>query len=71
MSKYILFPMFTNFLKKFPYSAISGYDVKLLKPQNPTKACAFKMSKDKRHIIFTAETHNFPTGTVLALLFFN
>ena len=56
-----------NFVKSSSYSfssAINGYDVKLLCPENPTKASVFEECREKRHIIFTAETHNFPTGYV-------
>ena len=48
-----------------PSSAINGYDVKLLGPENPAKASVFEESNEKRHIIFTAETHNFPTGYLI------
>ncbi len=45
-------------------SAIKGFtDLKVLLPKDPTEA-SFVQVKDAqaRHIIFTAETHNFPTG---------
>lgn len=62
--------MVYNFVESsrfFFSSAISGYDVKLLRPENPTKASVFEEYREKRHIIFTAETHNFPTGYVTFL----
>ncbi|XP_033111209.1 phosphoribosylformylglycinamidine synthase-like [Anneissia japonica] len=43
-------------------SAIKGHKVKVLKPANPGSACVMEESEPFRHIIFTAETHNFPTG---------
>jgi len=47
----------------FLYSAITGYPVSVLLPQDCTQAAKFQLKEDcTRHIIFTAETHNFPTG---------
>lgn len=44
-------------------SAIEGYETAVLVPQDPTSPSAItEIDKVKRHIIFTAETHNFPTG---------
>lgn len=45
-------------------SAILGFrDLSSLLPCNPSEASLFQLKKDlNRHIIFTAETHNFPTG---------
>lgn len=43
-------------------SAIIGYDVRMLIPKNPGDCSAFVFSKRKYHLIFTAETHNFPSG---------
>lgn len=43
-------------------SAIEGFEVHNFRPENPGKPSAFKTSKAKSHLIFTAETHNFPTG---------
>ncbi|XP_060065152.1 phosphoribosylformylglycinamidine synthase-like [Ylistrum balloti] len=44
-------------------SGIKGFDVEVLQPSDPTKPSPMVHSKEKkRHIIFTAETHNFPTG---------
>ncbi|XP_077983888.1 phosphoribosylformylglycinamidine synthase-like [Glandiceps talaboti] len=43
-------------------SAIQGYKVKLLYPNDPGVSSAFQEQQLTRHIIFTAETHNFPTG---------
>ncbi|KAK3749117.1 hypothetical protein QZH41_016634, partial [Actinostola sp. cb2023] len=43
--------------------AIRGFTVPLVKPQDAKTASKFLLNKDsKRHIIFSAETHNFPTG---------
>ncbi|CAG0892990.1 unnamed protein product [Darwinula stevensoni] len=43
-------------------SAIEGYAVKKLLPESPAAASPYKLVEGRRHIIFTAETHNFPTG---------
>jgi phosphoribosylformylglycinamidine synthase len=43
-------------------SAIVGYDVKNLLPTLVIEPSPFHIKAGKRHIIFTAETHNFPTG---------
>ncbi|XP_065283087.1 phosphoribosylformylglycinamidine synthase [Dermacentor albipictus] len=43
-------------------SAIRGYKVKALQPKDTTAGSAFNVCDAQRHIIFTAETHNFPTG---------
>lgn len=45
-------------------SAIQGFDnLKILKPKNSTAQSEMKVVNGQtRHIIFTAETHNFPTG---------
>lgn len=43
-------------------SAIIGYDVKNMLPQSIAEPSPFHIKPGKRHIIFTAETHNFPTG---------
>ncbi|GAB1598507.1 phosphoribosylformylglycinamidine synthase-like [Argonauta hians] len=44
-------------------SAIDGFEVHALLPEDSSKASPFIVKeKQKRHIIFTAETHNFPTG---------
>ncbi len=43
-------------------SAIEGYDISSLMPNNPGKMSIYKKSDAKYHFIFTAETHNFPTG---------
>lgn len=43
-------------------SAIRGYQVRILQPKDTTTGSAFKVLSGQRHIIFTAETHNFPTG---------
>lgn len=45
-------------------SAIRGFPkLRVLKPNDPTTASPMQLSADAyRHILFTAETHNFPTG---------
>jgi phosphoribosylformylglycinamidine synthase len=43
-------------------SGIKGYDCWTILPGQPGKPAPFKRRKLQYHIIFTAETHNFPTG---------
>ncbi len=43
-------------------SAISGYAITTIIPETVGKPSAFREAKRKYHIIFTAETHNFPSG---------
>ncbi|OPL21493.1 phosphoribosylformylglycinamidine synthase, partial [Mytilus galloprovincialis] len=43
-------------------SAIKGFDVKVIQPVNTTEVSKMEEIDAGRHIIFTAETHNFPTG---------
>jgi len=43
-------------------SAIRGYKVLTIIPEYPGKPSRFQDTKLNYHIIFTAETHNFPTG---------
>ncbi|XP_068100125.1 phosphoribosylformylglycinamidine synthase [Hyperolius riggenbachi] len=43
-------------------SAIQGRAVKSLIPDDPTRASRYHLHDSTRHLIFTAETHNFPTG---------
>ncbi|XP_046394022.1 phosphoribosylformylglycinamidine synthase [Ischnura elegans] len=43
-------------------SAIEGFKVKMLRPSKAGVPCAFEEQMLKEHLIFTAETHNFPTG---------
>ncbi len=43
-------------------SAIHGYKVLTIIPEYPGKPSRFQDTKLNYHIIFTAETHNFPTG---------
>jgi len=43
-------------------SAIKGYTVQNFLPTKMTETSAFQVEEKNRHIIFTAETHNFPTG---------
>lgn len=43
-------------------SGIRGFRVPLLLPENPANASLMKLEQKLYHILFTAETHNFPTG---------
>ena len=43
-------------------SAIKGYDINTIIPEIVGKPSAFREMRRKYHIIFTAETHNFPSG---------
>ncbi len=43
-------------------SAISGYTISTIIPEQPGRPSRFQEKKLDYHIIFTAETHNFPTG---------
>jgi phosphoribosylformylglycinamidine synthase len=43
-------------------SAIRGYDINTLIPDNPAVPSRLRKQRLKHHIIFTAETHNFPSG---------
>ncbi|MBN2543845.1 phosphoribosylformylglycinamidine synthase [bacterium] len=43
-------------------SAIRGYDIWTIIPQAPGAPTVFKKTRVNYHIIFTAETHNFPSG---------
>lgn len=43
-------------------SAIQGYPVDKLLPSNSRQSSRFINQQGIRHIVFTAETHNFPTG---------
>lgn len=43
-------------------SAIRGYGIKTIMPESPGKASRFAEKDLSYHIIFTAETHNFPSG---------
>jgi phosphoribosylformylglycinamidine synthase len=43
-------------------SAIKGYRIETIVPDEPAGPSSFRMSRLDYHIIFTAETHNFPTG---------
>lgn len=43
-------------------SGVRGYDVWALIPEHPGQFSAFVKQKMTYHLIFTAETHNFPTG---------
>uniref|UniRef100_H3AIW6 phosphoribosylformylglycinamidine synthase n=1 Tax=Latimeria chalumnae TaxID=7897 RepID=H3AIW6_LATCH len=46
----------------FLLSGIKGGKVSCLYPSEPSQACCFEQRESIRHVIFTAETHNFPTG---------
>lgn len=43
-------------------SAIVGHRVKSFRPKITDRPSSFHLDERKQHIIFTAETHNFPTG---------
>jgi phosphoribosylformylglycinamidine synthase len=43
-------------------SGIKGYDCWTIVPEQPGRPSPFKKERVDYHIIFTAETHNFPTG---------
>lgn len=43
-------------------SAIKGYKIQTILPENPGQISKFKKSINIYNIIFTAETHNFPSG---------
>uniref|UniRef100_A0A2I3TVY0 phosphoribosylformylglycinamidine synthase n=1 Tax=Pan troglodytes TaxID=9598 RepID=A0A2I3TVY0_PANTR len=45
-------------------SAIQGKEVRFLRPEDPTRPSRFQQQQGLRHVVFTAETHNFPTGEV-------
>lgn len=45
-------------------SGIEGYKVDVLRPSDTATASHFNKTDDVQHIVFTAETHNFPTGRV-------
>ncbi len=43
-------------------SSIKGYDIRTIIPEHPGKPSCFVKTSLNYHIIFTAETHNFPSG---------
>ncbi len=43
-------------------SSIRGYEINTIIPASPLTPSAFKKAKVKYDVIFTAETHNFPSG---------
>ncbi|MCL4491003.1 MAG: phosphoribosylformylglycinamidine synthase [Nitrospirae bacterium] len=43
-------------------SAIRGYEILTIMPGNPESTSPFREKEVAYHIIFTAETHNFPSG---------
>ena len=43
-------------------SAIRGYEITNIIPENPLTSSLLRQSRSTYHIIFTAETHNFPSG---------
>jgi phosphoribosylformylglycinamidine synthase len=43
-------------------SSIQGYDITTIIPEAPGSPSPFRKAKRKHDIIFTAETHNFPSG---------
>lgn len=51
----------SNTLNNFS-SAICGFSVDNFRPSSPAKPSSFGLTPGDCHLIFTAETHNFPTG---------
>lgn len=43
-------------------SGIKGLELECVYPKDPSKASPYETRHSLRHVIFTAETHNFPTG---------
>jgi len=43
-------------------SAIRGYEIRTIMPEKPGSVSRFAETRAQYHIIFTAETHNFPSG---------
>lgn len=43
-------------------SAINGFTVKQIKPTEPTGPSYYTTESCNLNLVFTAETHNFPTG---------
>ncbi|CAL8309072.1 unnamed protein product [Lota lota] len=43
-------------------SGISGREVECVYPTDPSQASRYETRRSLRHVVFTAETHNFPTG---------
>jgi phosphoribosylformylglycinamidine synthase len=43
-------------------SAITGYEISTIVPKNQAAPSAYQKTKRTYHVIFTAETHNFPSG---------
>jgi phosphoribosylformylglycinamidine synthase len=43
-------------------SAIRGFPTRLLTPSKPGHPCSLSITNTERHLLLTAETHNFPTG---------
>uniref|UniRef100_A0A3P8PIL4 Phosphoribosylformylglycinamidine synthase n=1 Tax=Astatotilapia calliptera TaxID=8154 RepID=A0A3P8PIL4_ASTCA len=43
-------------------SGIKGMELEFIYPKDPSQASPYETRRSLRHVIFTAETHNFPTG---------
>uniref|UniRef100_A0A4W6D2E1 Phosphoribosylformylglycinamidine synthase n=1 Tax=Lates calcarifer TaxID=8187 RepID=A0A4W6D2E1_LATCA len=43
-------------------SGIKGMELECVYPKDPSQASPYETRRSLRHVIFTAETHNFPTG---------
>uniref|UniRef100_A0A7N6BYI4 Phosphoribosylformylglycinamidine synthase n=1 Tax=Anabas testudineus TaxID=64144 RepID=A0A7N6BYI4_ANATE len=43
-------------------SGIKGMELDCVYPKDPSQASPYETRRSLRHVIFTAETHNFPTG---------
>lgn len=44
------------------FSGIRGGELRCIYPADPSEASPYETRRSVRHVIFTAETHNFPTG---------
>lgn len=51
-------------------SAIKGVELECVYPVDPSQASAYETRRTLRHVVFTAETHNFPTGQDTANIHF-
>ena len=58
----IEFVFFIDYVFSFYFSAITGFDVLVVQPTSTAEPSKMEEKSVERNIIFTAETHNFPTG---------
>lgn len=54
--------LFDDLLYSLIFSAIKGYIQRNLRPATAGSVCELRQVNTESHLIFTAETHNFPTG---------